>query len=294
MSVIKSPIKWFGGKTTLVNKLLPLVPEHKTYVEVFGGGASLMCAKEPSLVEVYNDLDSRLTNLFRVLRDPEQFTEFSRLVSLTLYSRQNWQEAVSAASDADPVKRAWGFYVQCRQSFSGELKSWSYVVSKSCSGMAEKCSAWLSAIERLPEIHQRWQRVQIEQKDWRKLLITFDSPETFFYLDPPYVASTRKSGGYSYELLDADHQELVDACLGLQGKVLLSGYPSPIYQPLLNAGWSYREWPCTCSAAGRIAKSGLKGQGNVTAKQPRTEAVWANYELPGATSEQFRPLAIAV
>lgn len=260
----------------MVAKLLPLIPEHRIYVEVFGGGGSLLLAKPPSLVEVYNDLDGRLVNLFRVLRDPDQFAEFERLACFTAFSRQEFDEAKAGLEEGNPVERAWKFYVVGRQSFSGLLETWGYGRSSSARGMAGQCSKWIGSIEGLPELHLRLMRVQIERDDWRKILKRFDSPETFFYLDPPYVPKTRKSGGYKHELSEKDHAELVEKCQKLEGKVLLSGYPNEIYQPL-EATWRMMTWRTACHAAGRTRGTKILGVGSALAKQSRTEAVWMNY-----------------
>lgn len=85
-----SPITWFGGKGMMASKILPYFPEHHTYAEPFGGGASMLFAKPPSPVEVYNDMDSGLVNFFRVLRDPEAFERFHHLAALTPYSREEY------------------------------------------------------------------------------------------------------------------------------------------------------------------------------------------------------------
>lgn len=87
---LKSPLKWYGGKTRMVNKLLPLIPKHKAYVEVFAGSAAVFFAKGVSPLEVINDLDSGLVNFYRVLRDPEKLPRFSHLVQLTPYSREEF------------------------------------------------------------------------------------------------------------------------------------------------------------------------------------------------------------
>ena len=121
---MRSPIMWFGGKGKMTAKLLPLLTPHRIYVEVFGGGASLLFAKDPAPVEVYNDLNEGLVNLFRVLRDRGQFDEFQRLVALTPYARaeydycrEHWQ------AQTDPVQRAYQFYVVARMSFGGHFGS---------------------------------------------------------------------------------------------------------------------------------------------------------------------------
>lgn len=269
----------------MIKKLLPLVPKHRIYVEVFGGGASLLLAKEPSLVEVYNDLDAGLVNLFRVIRDPDLFTEFHKRVQLIPYSRGEFNRYRelwwSGQAPADPVENAVAFFVLARQNFGGRFgDSWGMAVSTSSRGMAHMVSAWLSAIDLLPEVAERLLRVQIECLDWRRLLPIYDTADTFFYLDPPYLPSTRKFGQYTHELSESDHEDLVDALLDLKGKALLSGYANPLYAKLEAAGWHRRDFATSCRAIGRTRASGIRGPGSATAKAPRTETVWANYDLP--------------
>ncbi len=275
----------------MIRKLLPLVPKHRIYVEVFGGGASLLLSKEPSLVEVYNDLDAGLVNLFRVIRDPDLFAEFHRRVQLIPYSRGEFNRYRelwwSGQAPADPVENAVAFFVLARQNFGGLFgKSWGMAVSASSRGMASTVSRWLSAIDLLPEVAVRFLRVQIECLDWRRLLPIYDTAETFFYLDPPYLAATRKAGQYAHEMTDSDHEDLVDALLVLKGKALLSGYANPLYTKLEDAGWRRRDFATSCFAAGRTRGSGLRGPGSATAKAPRTETVWANYDLPPTEQEE--------
>lgn len=278
---VASPIYWFGGKRYLINKLLPLIPEHRTYVEVFGGAAWLLLSKPPSPVEVYNDIDSRLVNLFRVLRDPEKFAEFQRLAALTPYSREEWEWCYYHQDEGDDdVEQAWHFFVVIRQSFAGKGGDWGYNVRDSSRGMSGVVSAYLSSIERLPEVHARFMRVQIEHDDFRNLIRRYDSPETFFYLDPPYVPTTRRGGGYRHEMSHEDHEDLVRLLLGIQGKALLSGYDNPIYKALEDAGWKRLNFEAVCHAAGRTRQSGLQGEGKVLATQKRVESVWFNYEPP--------------
>ena len=117
-------------------------------------------------------------------------------------------------------------------------------------------------------------RVQIEHADFRNILDQYDSPDTFFYLDPPYVAETRKGGGYAHELTGTDHAELVELLLGLKGKAMLSGYAHELYAPLEAVGWHRKDVPTLCSAAGRVRGSGLQGVGQVKEKQKRTETIW--------------------
>lgn len=129
----------------------------------------------------------------------------------------------------------------------------------------------------LPLLCERLAGVAIECRDWRDIIKLYDRPETFFYLDPPYLPKTRRTGGYRHELSDPDHQDLVEALNRIQGKVMLSGYPSELYDSL---DWRKVEWDVTCAAAGRTRASGLIGKGTVSEKQKRTECVWMNYDPP--------------
>jgi len=283
---MRSPIKWFGGKGRMAAKILKLFPPHRVYVEPFGGGAGVLFAKEPSPVEIYNDVNSGLVNLFRVLRDPKQFEQFQRLVSLTPYSREEvcsyretWEKC-----DED-LERAYRWFVVARLSFGGYFgHSWGFAVRASNRGMSETCSTWLSAIEGLPQVHARLMRVQIEHSDFRRIIATYDTPETLFYCDPPYIPATRKSGRYKHEMTAEDHEELVALILGVKGAVVLSGYRHSAYDALERAGWQRHDYGTTCSAAGRTRATGMQGKGAALRMQPRTESIWISPRAASAKS----------
>lgn len=198
---LRSPITWFGGKGAMAAKLLGLMPPHKFYVEPFGGGASLLFAKEPSAVETYNDADEGLVNFFRVIRDPELFNMFYHLVLHTPFSRAEYNYCRETwANETDPVIMAYKWFVVARNSFAGNFgASWGYGVTSSNRGMASQASRLLSIFELLPAIHARIMRVQIEHDSWEKVLARHNHPDTLAYLDPPYIPDTRKSGGYAHE-----------------------------------------------------------------------------------------------
>jgi DNA adenine methylase len=269
----------------MVAKLLKLIPPHRIYVEVFGGAAALLFAKEPSPVEVYNDIDSDLVNLFRVLRDEEKFQRFYRLVCLTPYSREEYNFYRQTFEDCqDDVERAYRFFVCARQSFSGHIfAGWHFSVTAGARGMARACSGWLSAVEGLPEFHARIMRVQIEHNDFRKIIPTYDTPETFFYCDPPYVPEARRlKQAYRHEMSLDDHKDLVNLLLGVRGKVMLSGYWHEVYEPLEKAGWKRIDFPTACSAVGRTRYTKILGEGSARRMQPRVESIWLNYDPPEA------------
>jgi len=282
---VRSPVRWFGGKGNMVKKLLPLLPQCHTYVECFGGGASLLFAKKPSPVEVYNDLDSGLVNFFRVIRDRDKFAEFHRMVSSTPYAREEFNFCRETWQDCtDDTERAYRWFVVARMSFGGDFgHSWAHAVTESRRDMVKVCSDWLFFVDTLPQIHNRLMRVQIEHQDWRVVLDRYDTSETLFYLDPPYVPSTRSSGKYKHELILEDHKDLVDILLQVKGMAILSGYDHEVYAPLTDAGWQKHTWTTACHAAGRTRGTGIQGKGSALAKQKRVECAWVS---PGACRQR--------
>ena len=267
------PFRWFGGKARKVHFILPHFPPHYTYVEPFGGAAALLLAKPPSPVEVYNDLDEGLVTFFRVLRNPNQFRELARLLRLTPYSREEYQQAARTLRETswtDDVSRAWCFFIAAQQSFSGVLfGGWSRSVKTSRRGMAKCTSDWHTAISRLTLVRHRLAQVQIEHSDFRQIISAFDTPDTLFYCDPPYVTGTRKGGKYLLEMSDNDHRDLVRLLLQIKGKALVSGYAHPIYTPLEEGGWRRVDFPARCQVAGRTRASA-----KALTSQARTESLW--------------------
>lgn len=286
--VLRFPLGYFGGKYHLVNKLLPLLPPHRIYVEAFGGVAHLLFSKQPAYIEVYNDVDSHLVNFFRVLRDPEKFERFHRLAYLTPYSREEYSNCYDRlfgdASEpiADDVERAWAFYVAVRMGFNGftDYKSWSNSLVRN------KAAKWARGIDILPEISHRLRTVVIENRDFRELFPLYDTDDTLWYLDPPYVPDTRRSGRFRHELSLEDHQELVQRILQLRGMVILSGYRHAVHQPLEEAGWDVRHFQATICAS-RITRTNTLPDGRKQQRTLRIETVWLNPQAVGRLSSKL-------
>ena len=281
-----SPLTYFGGKGWLTGKIHHYMPPHKTYVELFAGSAKILFTKPPSPIEVINDLDSGLINFFRVLRDPEKYLKLQKLAALTPYSREEFNYCRKHWEDyAEDVLQAWAWFVAAWQARDGLFGcSWSCETRAVGKRMAKNVSRWLSAIEYLPEFHKRLLGVQVENQDFRKIIPKFDSPDTWFYADPPYVWSTRSSGEYTHEMSNSDHLDLVDLLLNLKGSCLLSGYPNSLYEPLELMGWKKEEHEIFCNSGKAIksAGEGLKGT-----KPKRTECLWLNPNLQKALEQEW-------
>lgn len=267
--VYKSPINWYGGKYYMAKDIIEVFPKHKMYVEGFGGAAHILFRKEKSELEVYNDLHSGLYLFFKLLRENNE--EFIRRLSLTPYSREEFENSKQWMYEEDEIEKARSFYVRTMQSVASN-GGWCYAKSKSRRGMCQSVSRWLGNIEEnLEGAIERLKEVQVENLDILELIKKYDKEDTLFYLDPPYISDTRKQKkSYDYEMTDEQHKELVDTLIGIKGKVVLSGYDHPIYNKLLDNGWSK-------VVLGEYAKRSQKTNEGELSKGK--EFVWVNYEL---------------
>ena len=287
--ILKPPFGWFGGKEKIIHVLLLHVPSHDAYLEPFFGAGSLFFAKRPSRIEVINDIDKDLMNFYSVLRDDVKFNKFVKLTHLTLYSRAEYmhaREKFKRKAWKDDVERAYLFFVMVRMSFAARVgHSWGYNISATTGNVNRTVRAYLSSVDRLHEIHERLRHAQIECDDWLSVYERYvpkwlqDGLKVFVYLDPPYLEDVRRSGKYRYELSRRRHEELIEVIKReKEAKIMLSGYPSALYEELEEAGWCKKCWNVACHAVGRTRFSGILGEGAThTKNQRRMECIWMNY-----------------
>ncbi len=280
---LRAPVQWFGGKGAMTAKLMPLVPEGgQPYCEPYMGAACLFFARDPAPVEVLNDLDGDLVNLFRCLQDKDSFEELRHRLMWTPYARAEFARALDVLDDpnAPAVDRAWAFFVAKNQGFAGmtarTVGNWSRTFTQR-SGMAGKTSKWLMRLSMLDAWRWRLMRAQIDSRDAIEVIRYWDCTDAVFYIDPPYHHDTRKDVAvYAVEPDHDHHARLVQTLLSLQGRAVLSGYAHPVYAPLEAAGWRRIDFETACHAAGRGRGSGLQGKGAALAKVARVESVWIN------------------
>jgi DNA adenine methylase len=260
---------YYGGKFSHLDFILPLLPTTFThYCEPFAGSAAVLINRIPAPLETYNDLDSEVANFFECLRDHGD--ELMRAISLTPFSREELVRACQRMANLTKMERARRFFVRARQTRTGLAQTssegrWAHCVLTSRAAMAGAVSRWLGSIERLPEIVQRLQRVQIENAPAIEVIQRYDSRETLFYCDPPYVHESRgDSKAYQYEMNDREHSSLAETLRACKGRVAISGYRSPLMDRL------YRGWS-RVDAEMRLCHS---------TKDERVESVWLNYDPP--------------
>lgn len=236
MTPSRPALRYYGGKWRIAPWIIGYFPEHVCYVEPFGGGGSILWQKAPSSIEVYNDLDGEVVNFFRVLRERPE--DLLRAIHLTPYSREEFQLAYEPTED--DVERARRLYVLSRQGRGSCRKQhntgWRFekVLSRG-QGLPRE---W-SQVDHLEDTVARLKQVMIERDDALAVIDRFDAPGTLFYVDPPYVHSTRGPSSlweYQHEMSDDDHRRLAEALHGLKGMAIVSGYHSELYSEIF-AGW---------------------------------------------------------
>ena len=207
------PLSYIGGKNRLAKRLIAIFPKHTTYVEPFAGGAQVFFRKEPSKVEVLNDLDGDIVNFYRVCQN--HYEELLRYFRFALVSRK-WFEIQRNANPATltDIQRAARHLYLLRNCFA------SLVVNPVYHRNVIQAPGF--NLERLPALienaHKRLQRVQIECAPYGEMLARYDRKGTLFYLDPPYYG--RKL--YRHNLTATDFQKLAEQLGGLKGKFVLS------------------------------------------------------------------------
>jgi DNA adenine methylase len=211
-------LPYLGGKQALVPKLLPLIPEHFAYVEVFGGAAALLLNKPPSAIEVYNDVDSELVNLFEVIRD--SMDGFIKRADWLLYSREfyeSWKDDLkNGRTPEDRVERAVRFWYLMRSSFAAHpYKGWAY-----CRNVGRNRPLSLAnALASIRVIHDRLRTVEIDHLDFRRCIKNRDGSGNFMFLDPPYLGTEDyRLGVFSLQ----DHIDLADILHHTKSKWLVT------------------------------------------------------------------------
>lgn len=233
---IKHPVlKYYGSKFRLAEWIISFFPKHIHYVEPFGGAANVLLIKEPSKMETYNDLNFQIFNFFRILR--EKPNELLQQIKLTPWARSEYEYCLDEVEIVNPIESARRLFFRIWMNFHGATKpskgNWRRQKGNRKSLLAS------IRLDNLFQASERLQTVQLENRDALRLIREYDSPDTLFYLDPPYVFSTRTiSKAYSHEMTNQNHKEFAELLYNVKGFVILSGYPSEIYEELFEAkGW---------------------------------------------------------
>lgn len=238
---INTPFGYFGSKNKIALQLSKMLPPHYCWVEAFCGSAALTLAKPPVAIEVINDIDGEIVNVFLQLRNNQD--ELCRLISLTPYARQELESARHINVKDNELERARKFLVQAMMAINGVFGKgrggFSYSNSYSRDGRDARVNRWNNLPERLIKVAERLRNVRIENRDTLDLLKMFiNRPATLIYLDPPYLA--KRTEGYTNDVNDkAYHVKMLEIADNAKCMIFISGYENDLYNKHLTVkkGW---------------------------------------------------------
>jgi DNA adenine methylase len=254
---LKRPlVRYHGGKWRLAPKIISFFPQHRVYVEPFGGGGSVLLRKARSYAEIYNDLDGEISNLFKVARDRGE--ELARRVELTPFSRA---EFIGASEECEcALERARRTLVRSFMGFGSASITKQPTGFRANSNRSGTTPAhdWANYPASLREIIGRLRGVVIENRSAVDVMRAHDQPDALHYVDPPYVFQTRcfmlSRPSYRFEMSDDQHVELSVALKSLTGSVLISGYRCDLYDSIY-CDWDRVDFPALADGAKKRVES---------------------------------------
>ncbi len=255
---VRRPIlRYYGGKFRIAPRIIETFPEHSKYVEPFCGAASVLLRKNRSGSEVLADADERVVKYLAAVRDHGEV--ISRKVGATSPTKEAWISAIGHLDDSDPVSMA---VAMLTRSFLTRGTDEIDYPSASYRKHPISIAAWGTLPQSVLAASERLRGVEILTGSYERTFREHDSPSTLFYIDPPYLKSLRTSShGYRRDFSKTDHEKMLALVRNLDGKVVISGYGSTLYdQCLSNAGWNKVRF----SAMGDCAKKA-------------TEQLWMNF-----------------
>lgn len=219
---ILSIISRQGGKSRLYKQLIELFPEHLYYCEIFGGAGWVLLNKDESTIEIFNDIDGNIVNLFRVIRDFPG--EFVNRLTLDVVARRTFDEYKKLPFDLlDPIDRAVKWYYIYYNSYNADMTS---LIQRKVKTNPNRFNTRLPDLVKI--LADRLINVVMEDLDFRDLIRKYDNKDFFFYLDPPYY----DTHGYEIPFTEEDHIALCESLKGIKGKFLLSYNDHPYVRSL--------------------------------------------------------------
>lgn len=278
---IDPPFGYFGSKNKIAFQVCKDLPPHSCWVEVFCGSAAITLAKPTAPIEIINDINSEIINVFRQLRNNKE--ALCEQIALTPYSSDELKFAREEESEIDDMERARRFLVKSMMAVNGtfgkEKGGFSVSNSYTRNGKEARVSRWYNLPERLIHVADRLKNARIENRDGIDLMKKFkDRPATLLYLDPPYLGN--RSNGYDFDANDLEfHKKLLSTAQKMNCMILISGYENDLYETMLceKNGWDKQ----TIETSTR----GVNGTDNL-----RTEVLWTNSRFIEAKANNRIPV----
>lgn len=258
---------YFGGKFSHLDWLLPLLPPSYHYCEPFAGSGVVILNRSPSQIETYNDLDGEIVNFFKVLRSQKE--ELIEQISLTPFSRKEFTQACDVDNTLSELERARRLYLRAKQVRIGLVQkatesSWGCCVGRI--PIQSKTVEFSQSIKKLHAIAERFKLIQIENRPAIKVIQFYDTEGTLFYVDPPYIHTTRPGGkAYKSEMSDVEHIKLAKVLNNIKGKAAVSGYECELMDKL----YPFPKWKKHFNKFKKLSSSD-------TNREAR-EVLWCNY-----------------
>jgi DNA adenine methylase len=279
-----SAFGYFGSKLRIAAKLRSELPPHNAWVELFCGSAAMTLAKAPAPIEVINDINGEIVNFFRQLRENSE--PLRTAISLTPYSRAEFESARRKGNDSSELERARRFFVAAMMAINGSFGDapggFSISNSYSRNGREARVNRWNETPAYLSAVADRLKRVRIENQDGLKLFQDFKKrPATLVYFDPPYLG--KRLQGYDFDQNTREfHERLLEDVITAKCMVFISGYQHELYDKYLtpSRGWSKETIAATT-------------KGNNGKSFQRYEVIWFNEAYSLARERDRLPLRLS-
>jgi DNA adenine methylase len=279
---MKPPFGYYGAKLRIASQIINSLPPHNAWVEAFCGSAAITIAKKPAPIEIINDLDNQIVNLFEQLRNNSE--KLIRAICLTPYARQEYFSSKQKDDIAEPLEKARRFLVSTMMTVNGAVGAtgagFSFCQSYARDGREARVNRWYNLPERLKLVVERLKSIRVENRDARELLNMFlNKPATLFYMDPPYLMD--RSHKYNHDIDEDFHIELLKISNKAKCMILISSYDNDLYNEYLS---SKNGWTKTIIETNTADTSGKKYK--------REEVLWKNDHYENALRNNKVPIRL--
>lgn len=280
---MKPAFGYYGAKVRIASQIINSLPLHNAWVEAFCGSAALTLAKKPAPIEVINDLDDQIINLFEQLRNNSE--SLIRAITLTPYARKEYFEAKQIDGSINPLEKARRFLISTMLTVNGAVgetgAGFSFSQSYSRNSREARVNRWYNLPERLELVVDRLKSVRIENRDARELLSMFlNKPATLFYMDPPYLM--KRSHKYKHDIDESFHIELLKLSNDAKCMMLISSYDNDLYNEMLSPKNGWEKTSIDTNTADTSGK-----------KYKRKEVLWKNHHFENALKHNRVPIRLS-